>query len=75
MHQLWVSRNDGKYFKLCKISREFLDKFREYYRMNTTNSKYINNQQMHFKIYDVLYPQRSHHTVSTGIPAIYKVIL
>jgi hypothetical protein len=34
MHQLWESRTDGEYFKLCKILREFPDKFREYYRMN-----------------------------------------
>jgi len=25
---------DGEYFKLCKILREFPDKYREYYRMN-----------------------------------------
>jgi len=36
MHQLWKSRTDGEYFKLCKIFREFPDKFREYYRMNIT---------------------------------------
>jgi hypothetical protein len=30
MHQLWELKSDGIYFKLCKISREFPDKFREY---------------------------------------------
>jgi hypothetical protein len=34
MHQLWESRTDEEYCKLCKILREFPDKFREYYRMN-----------------------------------------
>jgi len=41
MHQLWESRSDGEYFKLCKILREFPDKFREYYRMNIKTSDYI----------------------------------
>ena len=36
MHQLWESRTDGGYFKLCNILTEFPDKFREYYRMNIT---------------------------------------
>jgi hypothetical protein len=34
IHQLWESRTKGEYFKLCKILREFRDKFTEYYRMN-----------------------------------------
>jgi hypothetical protein len=29
---------------------------------------------MHFNIYDVLYTQCSHQYVSTGIPAIFRVI-
>ena len=41
MHQLWESRNYGEYFKLCKILREFLDKFREYYRMDIKTFDYI----------------------------------
>jgi len=41
----------------------------------TTNSKHINNQQMHFNIYDVFYSQCSHQNVWTGIPTIYRVIL
>jgi hypothetical protein len=36
MHQLWESRTDIEYFKLCKILTELVDKFREYYRMNIT---------------------------------------
>ena len=31
IHQLWESRTDEEYFKLCKILTEFPDKFREYY--------------------------------------------
>ena len=34
MHQIWESRAGDEYFKLCKILTEFLDKFRQYYRMN-----------------------------------------
>jgi len=41
MHQLWESRTDGEYFKLCKILREFLDKLREYYRMDINTFDYI----------------------------------
>ena len=41
MHQLWESRNGAEYFKLCKILREFPDKFREYYRMNIKTFDYI----------------------------------
>ena len=41
MHQLWESRTDGEYFKLCKMLREFSDKFREYYRMNITTFDYM----------------------------------
>ena len=41
MHQLWESRNDGEYFKLCKIHREFLDNFREYYRMHMKTLDYV----------------------------------
>jgi hypothetical protein len=45
-YQLWETRTDGEYFKLCKTLREFPDKFGEYYRMNiTTDPKYIHNQQ------------------------------
>ena len=36
MHQLWESRTDIEYFKLCKILTELPDKFREYYRMKIT---------------------------------------
>ena len=41
MHQLWESRTDGECFTLHKILTEFPDKFREYYRMNTTTFHYI----------------------------------
>jgi hypothetical protein len=41
MHQLWESRHEGEYFKLCKILREFPDKFRQYYRMNISTFDYI----------------------------------
>jgi len=41
MHKLWKSKTDGEYFKLCKILREFPDKFREYYRMNIKTFDYI----------------------------------
>jgi len=34
MHELWESRTDREYVKLCKILREFPHKFREYNRMN-----------------------------------------
>jgi hypothetical protein len=37
IHQLWESRTEGEYFKLCKILREFPEKFREYCRMNVPN--------------------------------------
>ena len=30
--------------------------------------KYMNNQQMHFNIYDVFYSQSPHQNVSAGIP-------
>jgi hypothetical protein len=40
IHQLWESRTDGEYFKLCKILREFPDKFREYYRMDIKTFDY-----------------------------------
>jgi len=33
---------------------EFPDKIREYYTMDITNPKYINNQQTHFNIYDLI---------------------
>ena len=41
MHQLWESRTDEEYFKLCKIFTEFPYKFREYYRMNVKTFDYI----------------------------------
>ena len=41
MDQLWESRTDGEYFKLYKITTEFPNKFREYYRMNITTFDYI----------------------------------
>ena len=41
MHQLWESRNDGEYFKLCKILTEFPDKFRKYFIMNIKAFDYI----------------------------------
>jgi hypothetical protein len=34
-------KTDGKYFKLCKILREFPSKLREYYRMNINIFYYI----------------------------------
>jgi len=37
--------------------------------------KYINNQQVYFNVYDVLYSQVSHQHVSAGIPTIFRVIL
>ena len=40
MHQFWDSRNDGEYFKLCKILREFPYKFRECYRRNIKTFDY-----------------------------------
>jgi hypothetical protein len=40
-----------------------------------TDTKYINNQQVHFDIYDVFYSQCSHQHVSAGILAIFRVIL
>jgi len=47
MNRFWESKIDGEYFKMCKILREFACKFRECYRMNiTTDTKYINNQQI-----------------------------
>jgi len=30
MHQLWESRTDAEYFKMCKILTELPDKLREY---------------------------------------------
>jgi hypothetical protein len=36
--------------------------------------KYINNQQIHLNIYDTFYSQYSHQYVSTGIPAIFRVM-
>jgi hypothetical protein len=41
MHQLWESRTDGEYFKLCKKLREFPDKFIQYYRMDIKTFHYI----------------------------------
>jgi len=37
--------------------------------------KYINNEQMHFNIYDVYYLRYSHQHVSVGIIAFFKVTL
>jgi hypothetical protein len=37
--------------------------------------KYINNQQMHFNIYNVFYSLNSHQLVSISIAAIFRVIL
>jgi hypothetical protein len=37
--------------------------------------KYINNQQMYFSIYNVIYSQNSHQQVSAVIPAILRVTL
>jgi len=37
--------------------------------------KYVNNQQMHFNIYDVFYPQYSCQHVSVGIVVIFRVML
>jgi len=75
-NQHWESRVDGEYFKMCKILREIPDNFREYYRMNiTTDTQYINNQQISFNIYYVFYSQCSHQHVSPGFLAIFRVIL
>ena len=41
MYQLWESRTDGECFKLCKMSREFPDMFREYYRLNIKTFGYV----------------------------------
>ena len=41
MRQLWESRTDEEYFKLCKTFTEFSGKFREYYRMNIKTFDYI----------------------------------
>ena len=41
LHQPSESGSDGEYFKLCKILREFPDKFRECYRMNIKTYDYI----------------------------------
>jgi hypothetical protein len=41
IHQVWESRTDGEYFKLCKILREFPDKFRQYYTINMNTFDYI----------------------------------
>ena len=41
MRQLWESRTDGEYFKVCKIVRKFADKFRECYRMDIKSFDYI----------------------------------
>jgi hypothetical protein len=38
-------------------------------------SKYLNNQQMYFNVYDVFYSLNSHQHVSAGIPAIFKVMV
>ena len=35
----------------------------------------MNNQPMHYNIYDVFYWQYSHQHVSAGIPAIFSVII
>ena len=37
--------------------------------------KCINNQQMRFNIYGVVYSQCCHQHVSTSIPTIFRVIL
>jgi hypothetical protein len=37
--------------------------------------KYINNQQMHFNIYDVFCLQSPHQHVSAGIPSIFRGML
>jgi len=42
---------------------------------NYVHTKYINNQQMHFNIYDIFYFQCSHQHVLPGIPAIFGVTL
>ena len=47
MNQLCESRTDGDYFKLCKILREFPDKFREYCRKNIKNLDYIMDSVNH----------------------------
>jgi hypothetical protein len=41
IHQIWESRTEGEYFKLCKILKEFPGKFSEYYRMNISTFDYI----------------------------------
>jgi len=42
--------------------------------MHQSDPKYINNQPMHFNIYDVFYSQYSHQLVSAGIPSIFRVM-
>ena len=37
--------------------------------------KYINNQQIDFRIYDVFYSQNSHKHVSVGIPTFFRVMV
>jgi hypothetical protein len=56
IHQLWESRIEGEYFKLCKILTEYRDKFREYYRMNIPTFDYIlgavkNDMQVYFNFH------------------------
>jgi hypothetical protein len=41
MYQLWESRTNGEYCKLCKILTELPDKFREYYRISIRSFDYI----------------------------------
>jgi hypothetical protein len=36
--------------------------------------KYINNQKMHFNIYDIFYSQYSHQHISARIPVIFRVM-
>jgi hypothetical protein len=43
--------------------------------MHQSDPKYINNQHMHFNVYDVLCSQCFHQHVSTGILAIFRVTL
>jgi hypothetical protein len=61
--------NDGRQYSLaekvlmenCKITKK--------------TPKYVNNQQMYFRIYDVFYSQCSHQHASVGTPTIFRVIL
>jgi hypothetical protein len=40
-----------------------------------TQRKYINNHQMHFNVYDVLYSKYSQEHVLAAIPAIFREML